>query len=175
MFRTPQRQHRPPRTNNRQKARVEKQRRERDAKRHQRRLEPERRREPRRAQPRPAEITDATTSADRYADRLAEFYAVFGDIGWWLHLAAWIAHNCVAHPLLGLFPGPRTVDLHDRTSDWLNLRRERSRSPVPTVGVPWAWIIHNCVAHPLIGLFPQQRWFSFHDTTAEQMEVEGWL
>lgn len=32
------------------------------------------------------------------------------------NLKAWLLHNMVAHPLLGLFPGPRTGAYHDKTA-----------------------------------------------------------
>lgn len=168
---------------NRQAARVERQRQRRDEEREKRHQHAERQREraaahrvePPRAQQRRTELTTAWAVADRYDERLAVFRAAFGDLGWWVHLAAWVLHNCVAHPLLGLFPGPRTAALHDATADWLNLRREPSRSPAPKVRVPWAWILHNCVAHPLMGVAPRARWFAFHDATAEWLGVDGWV
>lgn len=32
------------------------------------------------------------------------------------HRAWWVAHNCVAHPLIGLWPCRTTFDLHDYTA-----------------------------------------------------------
>lgn len=158
-----------------QAARVENQRKARDEKRERRRLGLQRQRERREANARPPELSMAHRSADRYADRLAAFRAAFGEVGVWLHLAAWLCHNCIAHPLLGLAPTAWTVRLHDRTADWLNLRRDPLNSPMPAVRTTWSWVVHNCVAHPLIGFAPTERWFAFHDATAERLGVEGWV
>lgn len=169
------------RENRTQRARVERLRTEREEKRDRRRQQARDRDQRQRdawsrsGEPSP-EITTAPTCEGRYADRLAAFREAFGDqLGERVHRAAWLAHNCIAHPLLGISPSSWAVRLHDQTADWLNLRLQPVHSPMPDVRAPWAWLLHNCVAHPLIGLFPEERWFAFHDATAERLGVDGWL
>lgn len=56
-------------------------------------------------------------SEQRYDERVANNQAPADRIkhqGWWL------AHNCVAHPLIGLLPYKWTFDFHDWTSRKLN-------------------------------------------------------
>jgi len=36
------------------------------------------------------------------------------------HHAWWLIHNCVAHPLIGMFPCKKTFDFHDWTSIKIN-------------------------------------------------------
>jgi hypothetical protein len=123
----------------------------------------------------PAESFDAETASERYDQRHTRFVARFGQAGRLLHRAAWIAHNCVAHPLLGVVPGELTMRLHDRTSDVLNLRAEPLRSPTPQLRRRAAWFFHNSVVHPLIGMMPSQRAFELHDATIELLDDDNWL
>lgn len=124
------------------------------------------------------ELTSADDSGTRFEDRLGAFREHYGPrAGALVHGAWWLAHNCVAHPLLGVAPSAHTVALHDWTSDGLNLRPagRESRSPLPDVGRRAWWVLHNCVAHPLIGVLPSALAFWLHDETAERMEVDGWV
>lgn len=52
-----------------------------------------------------------------------EWRRAFGrDPQWRQHHRFWyIAHNCIAHPLIGLFPGRLTWWIHDRTGDLAEL------------------------------------------------------
>lgn len=87
----------------------------------------------------------------------------------------WLLHNCVAHPLLGIWVSKHTVWFHDWTSKHLNVRREIFQSPMPEIPDRWSWIYHNVVGHILIGLFPIENVFLYHDLTADDMGVEDWL
>lgn len=111
------------------------------------------------------------------------------------HRAFWLLHNCVAHPLLGLFPDSYAFAFHSLTSDWLNHKTpfderevlvgfEYKRITQESIYLDWdkpnikdsrAWRIHNCVAHMLIGLFPHEKTFKYHDKTAVEMDVDGWV
>ena len=99
------------------------------------------------------------------------------------HAALWLLHNCVAHPILAVAPGPPAAEFHELTSLWLahdtwkvgdrhlhvrvmpNVPPEKRR----------AWVLHNLVAHVAIGLVPCKATFDFHDKTATAMNVEGWV
>lgn len=155
-----------------QKARVEAQRRLRDGIRFLRRKARE---SWLRREPNAVELASGDTAAERLDERRRAFADRFGPMGVPLHGAAWWLHNCVAHPLLGLLPGLATVWLHDRTSDWLNLRLRPSRSPLPMVRRRWAWIVHNCVSHPLIGVAPIGSLLDWHERTAEDMDEDDWV
>lgn len=37
-----------------------------------------------------------------------------------VHHFWWFVHNCIAHPLIGIFPCRRTFAFHDYTSDKIN-------------------------------------------------------
>ena len=117
----------------------------------------------------------AADVATRFAQRRASFRARYGRLGGMVHGLAWVLHNCVAHPCLGLAPGRLSLWLHDRSADWLNLSPVATRSEPPTIDDRRAWLIHNCIAHPLMGLAPLHDAFSFHDHSAEVMGVEGWV
>lgn len=118
---------------------------------------------------------EGDSAHDRYLERQVAFARRFGVAGRLLHAGAWMLHNCVAHPLLGLLPGRWTLRLHDRTADWLNLSPAPTRAPAPQIGDRRAWVLHNCVAHPLMGLAPLGISFDLHDTTADDMDVPGWV
>jgi hypothetical protein len=111
----------------------------------------------------------------RYRVRREAFQARQGALGVLMHAGWWWAHNCVAHPILGLVPHRRSVWLHDWTSDHLNLRELPSRSPMPKISNRLGWLWHNCVAHPLIGMLPTSATFQHHDQSAERMGVDGWV
>ncbi|MFT5681846.1 MAG: hypothetical protein ACI8RZ_002764 [Myxococcota bacterium] len=113
--------------------------------------------------------------SDRYTTRQARFVQRHGRSGRVWHAGAWLVHNCIAHPLLGLKPGATTLRIHDRTADWLNLAATPSRSEPPQLGRRRDWLVHNCIAHPLMGLAPATTLFHLHDTTAEDMGVPGWI
>jgi hypothetical protein len=120
----------------------------------------------------------AITGADaatRCAERRALFRARYGPLGGLVHVLASLAHNCLAHPLLGLWPCVITVWLHDRSADWLNLSPVVTRSALPEIPDRRAWLVHNCIAHPLMGLAPLRRAFDMHERSAERMRVEGWV
>lgn len=62
------------------------------------------------------------TTKERYESRLTKFQEKYGKYkGWCKYHFWWVAHNCVAHNLIGLFPCKRTFDLHDYTSNRINL------------------------------------------------------
>ena len=86
----------------------------------------------------------------------------------------WIMHNVVAHPLLGIAPGAKTVRFHDYTSEHLNLDSKVSSS-MPVIGNRLAWIRHNVLGHLAIGLWPSEATFKYHDETAEEMNVPNWV
>ncbi|MEZ4453490.1 MAG: hypothetical protein R3B09_28780 [Nannocystaceae bacterium] len=120
----------------------------------------------------------AITGADaatRFAERRALFDARYGRLGGLVHALASLTHNCLAHPLLGLWPCVLTVWLHDRSADWLNLSPVVTNSGLPVIPDRRAWLVHNCLAHPLMGLAPLRRAFDAHDRGAERMGVEGWV
>lgn len=114
-------------------------------------------------------------AATRNAERRALFRARYGPLGGLMHALASLAHNCLAHPLLGLWPCLLTVWLHDRSADWLNLSPVVTRSALPVIPDRRAWLVHNCLAHPLMALAPLRRAFAVHERTAERMRVEGWV
>jgi len=91
---------------------------------------------------------------------------------WW-----WLLHNCVSHPILGLWPSRWTVWFHDWTAMYLNCRDALRDSPMPQIPaggyLRWAW--HNIAGHIAIGLLPIRASFEFHDRTSEAMQVPKWL
>jgi hypothetical protein len=102
------------------------------------------------------------------------------------HAALWVLHNCVAHPILAVSPGPMAAEFHELTSQWLrNQHRDHSagrgrwllirKMPVVPPEKRAAWVLHNVVAHVAIGLAPCKATFALHDKTAEAMDVEGWV
>lgn len=114
-------------------------------------------------------------AAARFAERRRAMRACYGTMGEVVHLAAWLLHNCVAHPLLGVLPCAWTIWLHDRTADWLNLSPVATRSDAPVISSRMRWLVHNCIAHPVMGVAPGARAFARHEQTAERMGVEGWV
>jgi len=155
------------------KARNEKRRRAEEA---QRRRKEERERRKQKPTPKPGHHSvSGNTAEDRYYARQLAFARRYGRAGRLLHVGAWVTHNCVAHPLLGLRPGRRTVALHDRTADWLNLSPTSTRSPLPEIPSRLLWMVHNCVAHPIMGVAPRSTLFDAHESTAEAMDVHGWV
>ncbi len=117
----------------------------------------------------------SSRSAERFAARQARFITRYGRSGSVRHVGAWLVHNCIAHPLLGLKPGATTLRIHDATADWLNLAPVPSASPHPRIERRRDWVLHNCIAHPLMGIAPASALFRLHDTTAEDMRVPGWV
>ena len=111
----------------------------------------------------------------RFFARQLLFAEQHGRLGRLIHILAWLLHNCIAHPILGLIPCRASVWLHDRTADWLNLSPTPTRSALPQIPSYRAWLLHNCVAHPAMGLAPLRAAFTAHDHTAATMKVEGWL
>lgn len=118
---------------------------------------------------------DGDSAAARYQQRTEKFRARFGDAGPALHRLAWLVHNCVAHPAIGLAPSLMTRALHDRTADVLNLAERPSTSRLPTLRRPLRWVLHNCVAHPLMGLAPHSALFAWHDHSADEMDEPDWV
>lgn len=116
-----------------------------------------------------------STAAGRFAARSRQFRARFGRLGGAVHAAAWLVHNNVAHPMLGLVPCAATLRVHDVTSQWLNLVPHPVRSPAPEITSRRAWVLHNCVSHPLMGVLPSRAGFDWHDDTAERMDIDGWV
>jgi hypothetical protein len=117
----------------------------------------------------------AGDAESRYFARQLRFAARHGRLGRVIHALAWLLHNCIAHPLLGLLPCSASVWVHDRSADWLNLSPIRTRSALPQISSYRAWLVHNCITHPAIGLAPLRGTFAAHDRSAEHMQVEGWL
>jgi|GEM_PF-2101231 len=91
------------------------------------------------------------------------------------HFAWWWAHNCVAHPLLGIWPSALTVRLHDVTAKELNLFPELYSSPMPIIERRGWWLVHNVVGHLLIGLLPCRLTFRWQDAAAKAMRVPNWV
>ena len=111
----------------------------------------------------------------RYAMRQRRFVARYGRLGRPLHMAAWLLHNNIAHPLLGLAPGTTSLHIHDVTARWLNLQPTTHRSPRPEILHRREWVVHNCISHPLMGVMPMRWHFAWHDTTAARMKVQDWV
>ena len=120
---------------------------------------------------------EESTSLARFSNRI--YYSIlenaFLDHQWW-----WFVHNCIAHPIIGLFPYKQTVEFHDFTSKKLNQHdprfKRKSQSPVPVIkNSRLKWLEHNICAHLAIGLFPHPRTFWYHDKTAQEMNVPGWV
>ncbi|MEL6345781.1 MAG: hypothetical protein AAFV53_21910 [Myxococcota bacterium] len=116
-----------------------------------------------------------STAAGRYAQRSRAFQDRFGRLGGTIHAAAWLAHNNIAHPLLGIAPCETTIRIHDVTAQWLNLMPHPVQSPMPAITRRRDWLLHNCVSHPLMGILPRRAGFDWHDETAERMNIEGWV
>lgn len=87
----------------------------------------------------------------------------------------WVLHNCVSHPLLGIFPTRNMVWFHDWTSMHLNVRDHIRPSPMPQIPNYWSWLWHNSAGHLAIGFIPIEWSFTFHDHTSEAMNVPKWL
>lgn len=117
----------------------------------------------------------AADAQTRFFTRQLLFAERHGRAGRILHTLAWLLHNCIAHPILGLLPCCASVWLHDRSADWLNLSSVRTRSALPRITSYRAWLVHNCIAHPAMGLAPLRAAFLAHDRSATSMKVEGWL
>jgi hypothetical protein len=115
-----------------------------------------------------------TTSLQRYQERLNRFLNDKKPNPIIRHSLLWFIHNCIAHPLIGFFPGPKTTDIHDITSQWLN-KDNGLYNPIPQITNYKLWLKHNCIAHVLIGLFPCKATFEYHDQTAKEMNVKGWV
>jgi len=124
-----------------------------------------------------------STCESRYHERVEKFVQDGTPNPRLRHHLLWLAHNCVAHPLLGVLPNMRTVELHTVTSNWLNKNRamrdlvpmftEMRLKEIPSKPDKW-WVFHNVVAHVAIGLAPIKPCFDFHDWSAKKMDVPGW-
>jgi hypothetical protein len=145
----------------------------------------------------PAPVVEKTYgSLERYQDRLKAFRDDLQPYPRLRHQVLWLVHNCIAHPILAVYPKIAAVEFHDLTSQWLNqtpvttvMRPPTSRKAHDYNGIhtrkifammPWvdnkrAWFFHNAVVHPLIGLLPCKWTFAYHDRTAEKMKVHGWV
>jgi len=127
------------------------------------------------------ELEDVNGAAGRYEVRKKWFQNDGEPNPKLRHQAFWFIHNCVAHPMLGLFPNRQAVQFHSLTSSWLNKERveisDSDRYPIQAPKIPnkKAWILHNVVAHVAIGLWPSEWTFRFHDESAEKMKVPGWV
>ena len=126
------------------------------------------------------EKPEAKTSKERYVKRVQRFVDDADDEEKYpklTHHLLWLIHNCIAHPMLGLFPGYYTVQFHNLTSNWLNLTYSNSlkRTIIPKIPNKGRWIWHNVVSHMLIGLVPCKFTFQYHDRTAEKLGVPGWV
>ena len=117
----------------------------------------------------------AAQAAERFFERQLIFAHRHGRAGRLTHALAWLVHNCLAHPILGLFPSRPSLWLHDRTADWLNQSPTPTRSSRPQIHDRRAWLVHNCLAHPAMGLAPMGLAFRAHDRSAQDMKVEGWI
>lgn len=91
------------------------------------------------------------------------------------HHLWWLLHNCISHPLLGVFPTKGMVWFHDWTSQHLNCRDHIRPSPMPEIPSYRAWMWHNVAGHMAIGLIPVKGSFEFHDRTSEGMGVPLWV
>ena len=120
-------------------------------------------------------VVEGHDAATRFFERRQLFESRHGRAGHLVLTLAWLVHNCLAHPLLGLLPCGLTVWAHDRSADWLNLSPGATRSELPRIPNRWAWITHNCIAHPLMGLAPLRRPFDLHEHSAARMQVDGWV
>ena len=117
---------------------------------------------------------DRVTSLGRFRNRLENWLGK--PSGFTEHARWWLLHNCVAHPLLGLFPNQRAVSYHDWTSMKLNQwAYPKDPSPLPLIDNRVAWLRHNVLAHIAIGLYPCLWTFHYHDVTALDMNVKGWV
>lgn len=115
-------------------------------------------------------------SESRYYNRIRSFQRDGKPYPQLRHHALWLLHNCVAHPVLAIWPTRGAVEFHQLTSNWLNHRPEAIGLPqLPEVRKRRAWVVHNLVAHLLIGLIPCRHTFQWHDQTAREMEVPGWV
>jgi len=91
----------------------------------------------------------AQTSWERYEQRLAAFIADGKPHPRLRHHALWIAHNVVAHPLLGVLPIQQMAEVHKLTSDWLNHKEvdvwhESTPAPQLILRIPaarWCWVL----------------------------------
>ena len=138
-----------------------------------------------------AGVTDGSSPCERrYRHRIVKFIQDGRPLPKVRHLGYWLLHNCVAHPLLGLFPGWKTTQVHELTSLWLNHVQSpeehgkyfknvptmlRLNNPTPNVKIRWAWVLHNCMVHPVIGIVPSRLTFRLHDWTADLMGVPDWV
>lgn len=113
---------------------------------------------------------------DRFLRRLNKWVHRTPSIPALKHHFWWLLHNCVAHPLIGIYPSTTTVRFHDYTSRWLNLNFRIPNSDLPDIqGKRWKWVKHNIFHHILIGVLPLPIFFEWHDQGAEEMEVENWV
>lgn len=114
-------------------------------------------------------------SQKRYAARIVKWAATLQSFSLWRHWFWWMAHNCLAHPMLGFDPTQKTVAFHDLTSRKLNLTPDFGSTPMPVITNYWRWFVHNCLVHPLIGLLPFPYFFELHDRSAKWMNVKYWV
>jgi hypothetical protein len=74
------------------------------------------------------ELDDEYGSEQRYNSRVANYKDKRQPLK--RHLFWWLVHNCVAHPLIGVFPIKTFFDLHDWTSGKINLRPPLKNCPI---------------------------------------------
>lgn len=112
---------------------------------------------------------------------IARFHA--SELTWPQYIVQWWIHNCIIHPILGIYPKLWVCELHNASSIWLrgkNLDYWQNLEEIEFTSVPvikhrtW-WLIHNCVSHPIIGLIPIGIFFWLHDFSAKKMQVKGWI
>ena len=132
--------------------------------------------------PLPFKEKPAERSEDRYEARRKLFEGDGRPYPRLRHYGFWWLHNCVVHPLLGLFPSNATVQFHALSSAWLNhiegpflVAKEMLGMKVPEIGNRRMWVWHNLISHVLIGIVPCSRTFAGHDETAKKMNVPGWV
>jgi hypothetical protein len=117
----------------------------------------------------------AAEARERFFERQLIFAYRHGSAGRLVHALAWLVHNCLVHPILGLFPCSASVKLHDLSADWLNQSPRSASASLPRIDNRRAWIVHNCLAHFAMGVAPFGPVFRAHDRSAERMNVEGWI
>lgn len=123
-------------------------------------------------------------SRERYFSRKKKFKGFKGKIE---HHILWMIHNCIAHPVLGIYVCNKTLKFHDNTSALLNesfncLNQLSSQYYVeiyetyyPRLNYKFRWFLHNSIIHFFLGLFPCKFMFKLHDITAKYMDEPDWV
>lgn len=62
--------------------------------------------------------SDETGAEQRFEGRVAVFQKENKPV--YKHHFWWFVHNCVAHPMIGIWPSKKTFDFHDWTSKKIN-------------------------------------------------------